>query len=323
MKALMIDRPGSIVLHDVPAPEGPGECRIRVRMAGICGTDLQLLEGYAGFNGIPGHEFVGVVEAAASADDAAWLGRRVVGEINIGCGRCEWCAAGVREHCVTRTVVGIRGHDGAFADLLCLPAGNLHDVPDSMDDETAVFVEPTAAACRVLEQVAIDDRSRAAVVGDGRLGLLVAQVLRTVTPDVTVFGRHVHKLQIARALRLTTRSADATIPGARFDVVVDATGRPEGMQRALELVRPRGTVVMKSTFHGESPIPSWPIVVDEVTLVGSRCGPFRRAIELLASGAIKVKPLISRVAGLHEYESAFADARRALKVLFDLRKGTP
>lgn len=319
MKALVLNHPGSITLQDVRAPEPNGDCRIRVRMAGICGTDLELLEGYAGFRGIPGHEFVGVVETASSPDDTPWVGRRVVGEINIGCGRCEWCAAGVKEHCLNRTVVGIRGRGGAFADLLCLPAANLHEVPGSMDDETAVFVEPTAAACRILEQVAIDDRTHVAVLGDGRMGLLVAQVIRTVTPDVTLFGRHAHKLEIARALGLTTRPTDAPAPGtARFDVVVDATGRAEGMRRALELVRPRGTVVMKSTFHGEATMASWPFVVNEVTLVGSRCGPFRRAIQLLESGAVSVRPLVSRVAALHEYESAFADARVAVKVLFDL-----
>ncbi|MBA3295872.1 MAG: alcohol dehydrogenase catalytic domain-containing protein [Acidobacteria bacterium] len=320
MKALVIAGGGSMTLQDVPQPGGTGECRIRVRMAGICGTDLQLLEGYADFRGIPGHEFVGIVEAAASPVDAAWVGRRVVGEINIGCGRCEWCAAGIKEHCVGRTVVGIRGRGGAFADLLCLPAGNLHAVPDAMDDETAVFVEPTAAACRILEQVAVDDRARVAVIGDGRLGLLVAQVLRTAAPDVTVLGRHDHKLDIARALGLAAVRTDSLTPrAARFDVVVDATGRPEGIRRALELVRPRGTVVMKSTFHGEAAIVAWPVVVDEVTLVGSRCGPFHRAIGLLASGAVRVRPLISRVTALHDYESAFADARRGLKVLFDLR----
>jgi threonine dehydrogenase-like Zn-dependent dehydrogenase len=320
MEALVIKHPGSIALQDVPAPEPHGECRIRVRMAGICGTDLQLLEGYADFRGIPGHEFVGTVEAVAPGD-AAWLGRRVVGEINIGCGRCGWCAAGVKEHCVSRTVAGIRGRDGAFAELLRLPAGNLHEVPDSVDDETAVFVEPTAAACRIVEQVAIDDRTHVAVLGDGRMGLLAGQVLKMATPDVTSLGRHAQKLEIARALGLTTGQADAPITGATgFDVVVDATGRPDGVPRALELVRPRGTVVMKSTFHGEAAIASSLIVVDEVTLVGSRCGPFRRAIELLASGAVNVRPLVSRVAGLREHESAFADARRALKVLFDLRR---
>ena len=319
MKALVITGPGSIALRNVPAPDCEGECRIRISVAGICGTDLQLLEGYADFRGIPGHEFVGVVESTSSADDAGWIGRRVVGEINIGCGRCEWCAAGVKEHCSNRTVAGIRGRDGAFAELLSLPAGNLHEVPASMDDETAVFVEPTAAACRIVEQVAIDDRTRVAVIGDGRLGLLVAQVLRTATPQVTVLGRHAHKLETARALGITARSADSTTPRDQFDVVVDATGRPEGTRRALELVRPRGTVVMKSTFHGETALASWPVVVNEVTLVGSRCGPFQRAIELLGSGAVKVGPLVSGVMRLEDHESAFRAAKGSMKMLFDLR----
>lgn len=289
---------------------------IRVRMAGICGTDLQLLEGYADFHGIPGHEFVGVVEQAP-AEDAAWVGRRVVGEINVGCGKCQWCAAGVKEHCVDRTVVGIRGRDGAFADMLSLPAVNLHHVPDAVDDQTAVFTEPTAAACRILEQIAIDHNTRIAVVGDGRMGLIVAQVLRTATQDVTIFGRHEMKLDVARSLGMTAAMTDVSIEGAdRFDVVVDVTGRPEGMRRALEIVRPRGTVVMKSTFHGQVPLATWPIVVEEITMVGSRCGPFRPALELLASGAVKVQPLISRIAPLKDYESAFAEARRAIKVLF-------
>jgi threonine dehydrogenase-like Zn-dependent dehydrogenase len=318
MKSLVITGPATIELKDLPRPERADECLIRVSRAGICGTDLQLLEGYAEFTGVPGHEFVGVVERAPAAD-AAWVGKRVVGEINIGCRRCDWCARGIKEHCDTRTVVGIRQHDGAFAEYLSLPAVNLHAVPDSMDDETAVFAEPVAAACRIFEQMAVDDRAHVAVVGDGRMGLLVAQVLKTAVSDVTVFGHHDRKLAIARSLGLgATRSDTSVSTASRFDVVVDVTGRPEGLRRALELVKPRGTVVMKSTFHGEAPIATWPIVVDEVTLVGSRCGPFRPAIDLLASGAVQVKPLIARVARLDEYESAFAEARRALKVLFDL-----
>jgi len=318
MKSLVITRPGTIELKDMQPPECDGECLIRVRRAGICGTDLQLLEGYAEFTGIPGHEFVGVVERAPAAD-AAWVGRRVVGEINIGCRHCDWCARGIKEHCDNRHVVGIRQHDGAFAEYLSLPAVNLHEVPDTMDDETAVFAEPVAAACRIFEQMTVDSRARVAIVGDGRMGLLVAQVLRTAAPDVTVFGRHDQKVAVARSLGLTAERSDALGPAsARFDVVVDVTGRPDGLRRALELVKPRGTVVMKSTFHGEAPIATWPVVVDEVTLVGSRCGPFRPAIDLLASGAVQVKPLISRVAKLDDYESAFVEARRALKVLFEM-----
>ena len=314
MKALFLEPPGSLTLRETPARAADGECLIRVRMAGICGTDLQLLDGYAGFRGIPGHEFVGVVERGPAAD-ARWIGRRVAGEINVGCGACTFCAAGVKEHCTSRTVVGIIKRDGAFAEYLSLPAANLHEIPDSVDDETAVFVEPVAAACRILEQVPIDKTTRVAVLGDGRMGLVIAQVLRMASNEVTLFGRHEHKLAIARALGLAvTRPNEAD--RASFDLVVDATGRPGGLPQALELVRPRGTIVMKSTFHGEAPMASWPIVVHEVTLVGSRCGPFRRAIEVLASGAIQVKPLVSGVARLEDYESAFVQARGALKVLF-------
>ena len=313
MNALVVHPGQPIALEDVPVPQHDGECLIRVTMAGICGTDLQILQGYAEFSGIPGHEFVGVVESAP-AKDTRWIGKRVVGEINIGCGACEWCAAGVKEHCIDRAVVGIRRHQGAFAEFLTLPSVNLHAVPDAVDDEAAVFVEPVAAACRIFEQIEVVRSSQVAIVGDGRMGLLVAQVIKTATPKVTVFGRHNSKLAVARTLGLaTTNTVDSE--SRRFDIVVDVTGRPEGLTRALELVRPRGTVVMKSTFHGEAPIVSWPIVVDEVTLVGSRCGPFAPAIELLASHAIHVKPLISRVAPLEEYESAFAEARHALKVL--------
>jgi alcohol dehydrogenase len=215
-------------------------------------------------------------------------------------------------------VLGIREHDGAFAEFLTLPASNLHQVPDSVSDEAAVFVEPIAAACRIFEQLAIDDRTRIAVVGDGRMGLLVAQVLRTATPHVTVLGRHEQKLDVARALGLSAGLSSADLEGDRYDVVVDVTGRPEGLRRALEIVRPRGTVVMKSTFHGEAPLESWPIVVDEVTLVGSRCGPFRPALALLAADAVQTAPLVSRIATLDDFESAFADARRTLKVLFRL-----
>jgi threonine dehydrogenase-like Zn-dependent dehydrogenase len=318
MQALVITNPGTIALKDVPRGERDDECLIRVLRAGICGTDLQLLEGYAEFTGIPGHEFVGVVERAPAAD-AAWVGRRVVGEINIGCQRCDWCARGIKEHCDDRGVVGIRRHDGAFAEYLSLPAVNLHEVPETMDDDTAVFVEPVAAACRIFEQKTVSGSDRVGILGDGRMGLLVAQVMRTATPDVTLFGRHDQKLAIARSLDLRAERSDRHVPpSARFDIVVDVTGRPDGLRRAMELVKPRGTIVLKSTFHGEAPFPTWPVVVDEVTLVGSRCGPFRPAIALLTSGAVQVKPLISRVAHLDDYASAFAEARHALKVLFEV-----
>jgi threonine dehydrogenase-like Zn-dependent dehydrogenase len=318
MRALLITSPGTIGLHDVPVPARGDECLVRVRMAGICGTDLQILEGYAEFGGVPGHEFVGVVEAAPEAD-AAWVGKRVVGEINVGCRRCDWCRRGEKEHCVNRTVLGIRDRGGAFAEYVSLPAVNLHAIPDGIDDPTAVFVEPVAAACRIFDQMTIAPGARVAVIGDGRMGLLVGQVLRTATPEVTVFGRHEAKLAVARTLGLMVRSTADVVPRReRFDVVVDVTGRPEGLKRALEVVRPRGTVVMKSTFHGEAPMESWPIVVEEITLLGSRCGPFAPAISLLAAGAVTVAPLVSSVRPLEEHAAAFAEAKRALKVLFTL-----
>jgi threonine dehydrogenase-like Zn-dependent dehydrogenase len=321
MKALSVHPGKSIALEDVPIPTSDGDCLVRVSMAGICGTDLQILEGYAEFAGIPGHEFVGVVESAPPRD-AHWIGKRVVGEINVGCGRCEWCRRNVKEHCTDRSVVGIRQRSGAFAEYLALPAVNLHHVPDAIDDRAAVFVEPVAAASRIFEQMRVAPESRVAIVGDGRMGLLVAQVVRTVAREVTLFGRHERKLAVARALGLATAGPDALPGTARsFDIVVDVTGRPAGFTRALELVRPRGTVILKSTFHGEAPIESWPIVVDEVTLIGSRCGPFAPAIDLLASGAVRVEPLIARVTTIEDYRSAFAEARTALKILFRFGTG--
>ncbi len=315
VRALAIDSPGVLRLREVPLPSGAGECLIRVHLAGICGTDLQLLDGYADFHGIPGHEFVGRVESVESRADAAWNGKRVVGEINVGCGTCDWCQIGEKEHCSRRTVVGIRGRDGAFADYVSLPAANLHEVPDAIDDRSAVFVEPLAAACRILEQVDVDEQSRVAVLGDGRLGLLAAQVLRTRARDVVLLGRHEAKMAVARALGVEARPAGADDPRG-FDIVVEATGSPSGLIEAVEIVRPRGIVVMKSTVHGEAPLATWPMVVNEVTLVGSRCGPFAAAIALLASGAVRVEPLVAGVFPLEQHAEAFAAARRGLKVLF-------
>jgi 2-desacetyl-2-hydroxyethyl bacteriochlorophyllide A dehydrogenase len=309
------DENGNLRLTELPIPSRPGECLIRVRLAGICGTDLEILGGYAGFRGVPGHEFVGIVERAP-ADDARWVGRRVVGEINVGCGDCRFCREGVREHCERRTVAGIRGRDGAFAEYLTLPAANLHDVSDAIPDEGAVFAEPLAAACRVAAQLDLAGPRDVAVAGDGRLGLLVAQVLAHAGSRVTVVGRHPDKLAVARALGVETLDGSAAGRArSRFDVVVDATGRRSGLETALALVRPRGTVVLKSTFHGAVPLATWPIVVDEVTIVGSRCGPFDTALELLASGAVNVTPLVTAVHPLDEWQQAFDAARTGLKVL--------
>jgi threonine dehydrogenase-like Zn-dependent dehydrogenase len=314
MRALVFDGTG-LVARDVPRPvPSRDECLVRVRVAGICGTDLQLLDGYAGFRGIPGHEFVGEVVEAGSPELAGLVGRRVVGEINAGCGRCVWCEGGIREHCVDRTVLGIRGRDGAFAEYLVLPAANLHAVPDEVRDRAAVFVEPLAAACRVLEQVDVAGRP-VAVLGDGRMGLLSGLVLRSAGARVTIVGHHAAKLDVGRRLGLHAIDAAEVDPARRFPVVVDATGNPSGLRIACALVQPRGTVVLKSTFHGDTAMATWPIVVDEITLVGSRCGPFEAALDLLQRRAIDVEPLIAEVFPLSRAEEAFALSRTALKVL--------
>lgn len=317
MRALLL-RDGELTLTDVPKPDATGECLVRVRLAGICGTDLQLLEGYADFSGVPGHEFVGSVEDAPSRDRRL-IGKRVVGEINVGCGRCARCQSGEKEHCESRTVVGIRGRSGAFADYVSLPAANLHVVPDNIDDRAAVFVEPLAAACRIVEQVQIQPQWRVAVVGDGRLGLLVAQVLRFLTDDLVVIGRHDAKLAVASASGLVTRRNESSI-GEEFDLVIDTTGRPDGLRTAIQIVRPRGTIVLKSTCHDAQPIALWPVVVKEATIIGSRCGPFDEALKLLARRAIKTDALIAQTFAIADHRAAFAAARHELKVLLDFSR---
>jgi len=315
MRALILDSSGALRLGERETPSPASECVVRVLAAGICGTDLELTRGYAGFSGVPGHEFVGVVENAP-ADDAAWIGRRVTGEITVGCGACEGCRAAGRGHCDRRSVLGIIGRDGAFAEYLSLPAANLHAVPDGVDDETAVLVEPLAAACRVIEQIAVTSSTTCAVVGPGRLGLLVALVLRDAGAGVTVLGRGEPRLALARSLGFRAAASDA--PGTlarRFDLVVDATGRPEGLGIAKALVRPRGTIVLKSTFHGEAHVPLAPFVVDEITLVGSRCGPFDAALDLLATRRIDARPLVDGVYPLERFDDAFVAAAGGRKVL--------
>ncbi|MGF1466273.1 MAG: alcohol dehydrogenase catalytic domain-containing protein [Sandaracinaceae bacterium] len=288
MKALrFVD--GAPVLAEVDPPEPrPGEALIRLKRAGICSTDLHITRGYMAFEGTLGHEFVGEV---VGGDDPTWIGRRVVGEINLSCGQCERCRRDMGRHCARRTVLGILGKDGCFAELLTLPYANLHPVPDALDDELAAFTEPLAAAFEVLEQCAPPPDARVAVLGDGKLGSLVAQVLRLSGADVTLVGRHRRKLAIAAALGIRTATHDAEVAGD-FDLVVEATGSPEGFARARELVRPRGTLVLKSTFHGATPIDTAPLVIDEITLVGSRCGPFPPALRTLGAGAIDPRPLI-------------------------------
>lgn len=301
MKALFVE--GKISLRDVPNPEpGSGEALIRVIRAGICGTDRQILKGYAGFHGILGHEFVGQV---VQCDQSQWLGKRVVGEINLSCGHCEWCRRGLGRHCAHRAVMGIINHPGAFAEFATLPVRNLHEVPESLPDELAVFTEPLAAAAEILEQMTVPAGARAAVLGAGRLGLLVAQVLRHAGAEVTVIGRNPKKLELARSLGLKALASAAALHPRSFPLVVEATSSPQGLETALRIVEPRGTVVMKSTFHQPAQFDTAKLVVDEITLLGSRCGSFQAGLELLKSGAVQVSPLISATFPLEEGVEAF------------------
>ena len=298
-----------ILTKQVDAPlRPPGFALIRLRLAGICNTDLELQWGYYGFSGIPGHEFVGEVVAS---DTPALLGKRVVGEINLACGHCSFCAIGLGRHCEARTVLGIVKHPGAFAEFLTLPDCNLRLVPDHVTDEQAVFVEPLAAACEILEQVRIPQGADVAVLGDGKLGLLIAQTLLVHGARVTVFGHHPEKLEIAR------RAGAIVGQDGRFPFVVDSTGSAEGLRQAVNMVLPRGTVVMKSTVHNEVNIDTAPVIVNEINLVGSRCGLFEPALEMLSAGKVDVASLVAAEYPLSEAPAAFAEASRrgVLKVL--------
>lgn len=316
MRALVYDgQPGAYRLavdYEEPTP-GPGEVRIRTVLAGICGTDLEIGQGYADFQGVLGHEFVGVVDRS---EDPGLVGQRVVGEVNTFCGACDTCRKGLVTHCEHRTSVGIRGRDGVFADFFCLPARNLHLVPEGMPDTVAVFTEPLAAACEILEQVHIGSRDRVIVLGDGKLGQLTAQVLALTGCDLTVIGRHDHKLALLAERGIATQTGDQGFAG-KADLVVECTGQTGGFRTARELVRPRGTLVLKSTYHGPVQVDLSSLVVDEIQVVGSRCGPFSTALRLLAQGQVEVTYLIEAEYPLDEAEAALEHAQRkgTLKVL--------
>ncbi len=317
MRALRFDEEG-LRVAEIPSPSRADEAVVRVTLAGVCNTDLEIARGYAGFRGTLGHEFVGVVESAPGAPELT--GRRVVGEINAGCGACELCLAGDARHCPARTVLGIVGRDGAFAELLQLPAVNLLPVPDEVPDERAVFTEPLAAACGITERVNVAPDSRVAVIGDGKLGLLCAQALKILTgASVTLVGRHPSKLDIARRRGVETVKSDE-LPSSytrAFDVTVEASGSPTGFETALRLLRPRGTLVLKSTFHGTTELDAAPVVVDEISIVGSRCGRFAPALELLARDAVETDALVHEEFPLSEGVRAMerAAAPGVLKVL--------
>ena len=322
MRALHFD--GQAVRFKAAVAEpaaGEGEVVVRVLAAGICQTDLEIAKGYMGFTGILGHEFVGVVERLGKNVPGEWLGQRVCGEINCVCGKCAMCARGLSTHCLRRSVIGIQNHDGAFADFLALPARNLHAVPEHVTDEEAVFVEPLAAAFQILRQVPIEKRTRVTVLGDGRLGQLVAQVVARTGCGLTLAGHHEKKLTLAEKLCTGAggggkgegngagfrTTLDRDLLAARDqDVVIDCTGRAEGFNRALALLRPRGILVLKTTVADSGALNLAPIVIDEITVLGSRCGPFGDALRALAAREAQVVPLIGRRVTLEQAAGLFA-----------------
>lgn len=298
---------GMVSVRKSPLPRvAKGFARIRLLAAGICSTDLELQRGYYGFSGTPGHEFVGELED----------GTRVAGEINLACGHCEWCARGLGRHCPHRAVLGIVKHPGAFREYLTLPVKNLHRVPKSIPTGHAIFIEPVAAACEILDQVKIPKATQVAVLGDGKLGLLIAQVLQAHGAKVLLLGRHRDKMRLVEWCGVTTELI-SELPKETFPIVVDATGSAEGLKIAVAMCEPRGTVVMKSTVHGLVAMDTAPAIVNEITLVGSRCGRFEPALRLLASGKVRVGDLISEEFPLDRAPEAFARAatKGVLKVL--------
>ena len=321
-----------LVVRERPLPKlRPQWALVRVRLAGICNTDIEILRGYHDFSGTPGHEFVGEiaeVRGVSEREQARWIGRRVVGDINVTCSAygykpaCVFCRRGLKTHCARRTVLGIVAHNGAFAEYLALPLENLHAVPDAIRDEQAVFVEPLAAACEILDQINIEKFSDAAVLGDGKLAQLIARVLRTKLRHVVMYGKHEKKLALARLVGVKTKRVHGNTSDTKriirnYGLVVEATGSPSGLALAQQLTEPRGTLVLKSTFHGAAAVETWPMVVKEITVVGSRCGPFAKAIALLRSGKVDPTALITRTLPLAEADKAiqFAQKKGVMKVL--------
>jgi len=335
MQALLFDGQLRLV-HDYPEPSVlPGEAITRPHLVGICNTDIEITRGYKGFKGVLGHEFVGTVIAC---QNTSWVGRRVVGEINAACGGCPTCLRGDASHCPERTTLGIKGRDGAMAELFSLPIACLHAVPEDVPDAAAVFTEPLAAALEILEQSHLRPTDRVAIVGDGKLGLLCAQALRLPGCEVVVVGRHAERWELLHAQGIETihagsiderrktkdesdqqaQESAAEKQPSSFDVVVDCSGQPSGLALARRLVRPRGRLILKSTFAGDSTLDLSALVVDEVRLIGSRCGPFAPALRLLARGLIATEPLIAGRFALRDGQNAFRAAAGQLKILLEV-----
>jgi threonine dehydrogenase-like Zn-dependent dehydrogenase len=319
MKGLWLENKQLQLRTDIPIPEAPqGEALVRVLCAGICNTDLELLRGYYPYTGILGHEFVGVVEQGPEH----LVNRRVVGEINAACGKCRFCLRGEPTHCENRTVLGIVNRNGAFADYLSLPIENLHPVPENVPSEVATFTEPVAAALEIQQQVKVHPDDKVLVVGDGKLGQLVAQTLALTGCDLLVVGRHREKLANLEVRGIKTGLADVVQERA-FDISVECTGNAQGFDLARRALRARGTLVLKSTYAGKLSLDASALVVDELTLIGSRCGPFAPALELLAKGQVDVQPLIQARYSLKDGMAAFerAQTRGVLKVLLEIGNG--
>jgi len=314
MQALVFAQ--QLVLRDVPPPEPrSGEAVIRPHLVGICATDLEIMRGYKNFHGTLGHEWVGTVVACA---DPQWIGQRVVGEINVPCGQCPTCRRGDLIHCPNRAAMGIKGRAGAMAELFTLPVANLLAVPAGVPDRAAVFAEPLAAALAITDETHVRPSDRVAVVGDGKLGLLVAQALRLTGCALTVVGRHPERWAVLERQRIAATDNAETLEPRSFDIVVDCTGNPHGLETARALVRPRGTLVLKSTFAGAATLDLSGVVVDEVRIIGSRCGPFAAALRLLGAGLIETEPLISAVYPFDQALQAFDAAHGSLKVLIQV-----
>ncbi|RJP78631.1 MAG: alcohol dehydrogenase [Candidatus Zixiibacteriota bacterium] len=320
MQALLLDNGAARLTRvDDPRP-APGEALIQVRLTGLCRTDLELARGYMDFSGIPGHEFVGEVVQVNRPDGfpgGEWMGRRVVGEINAGCGRCAWCRGGLERHCPDRTVLGLAGRSGSLAEYLTLPLSNLHPVPGGVSDRAAVFTEPLAAALEILEQAHVPPGARVLVVGDGKLGLLAARVLQIHGCELLCLGSHEAKLDLLRRWGLRALHHQNFAGKRDFDLAVEASGSPGGFETARAALKPRGTLVLKSTYHGALTLNAALLVIDEITVLGSRCGPFAPALRLLEAGLVAVEELVSAAYPLSRAEEAFEHAARpeALKVL--------
>ncbi|RJP56664.1 MAG: alcohol dehydrogenase [Candidatus Auribacter fodinae] len=317
MRALVLSD-GKLRLANIDKPiPAQNECLIKILCAGICNTDIELLRGYMGFNGVPGHEFVGQI---ITSSDPKLMGKRVVGEINIGCGACSWCRSGNKEHCPARSVLGILNKNGVFAEYITLPAENLHVVPESISNEQAVFTEPLAAAIRIVQQVHLNPEDKIAIIGDGKLGLLIAQVLQSNTIfDFTLFGRHPERtdqLKSCSAIKIVT-NYESNRYHAKFDAVIEASGTQDGFLQAINMLKPLGHLILKSTVAEGSQLNLAPIVINELTVTGSRCGPFAPALRMLENGSIHPENMISAAYSLDNWEEAFKTALKkgVLKVV--------